>query len=69
MRLRNARYEAMQTQAPQVVRHLTGGNGLGRFPQQGSPVIAEFAVGESPWQKPKHQQGAEQRLHHRLGET
>src|SRR6266404_1889557 len=54
MRLWYARDNAMQTQTTQVVGHLSAGNELGLLSQQGSPVIAKFAVGKTPRQKMKH---------------
>ena len=52
-----------------MISHLPGGNGLRRFPQQGSPVVAQFAVGKTPRQQTKHQQRTEQRQHRRVGEA
>src|SRR5437773_167739 len=61
--------QTVQTEAPQVIRHLSRGDELGCVPDEGSPVIAEFAVGKTPRQQSKHQQGAEQSLHQWIGET
>src|SRR6266849_2768326 len=52
-----------------MIRHLSRGNGLGCFPDEGGPVVAEFAVGKAPWQKTKNQQGTEQTLDEEIGKT
>jgi hypothetical protein len=61
--------QAVEAQTSQVVRHLSPGDVLGRLPQQGGPVVAEFAVGKPPRRQPKHQQHAKQGLHGHVGET
>ena len=39
------------------------------FPQQGSPMVPQIAVGKTPRQQTEHQQRAEQRLHGHVGEA
>src|SRR5215469_4667404 len=46
MPLGDAFDEPMQTQPPQVIGHLSRGQCFRRFPQQGRPVVTQFAVGK-----------------------
>ena len=61
--------QPMQAQTAQVIRHLSGGDGLGCFSQKGSPVVAKFAVGETPRQQTEHEQSSKESLYERIGEA
>lgn len=52
-----------------MLRDLSRGDGLGRFPNQGSPLVAQFAIRKSPWQQTEHQQRTEQRQDQRIGKS
>ena len=54
--------DTVGAQAPQVVGHLPGGDGLGRSAEQGREQGAQVAVGESAGQEPEDQQGVQQGL-------
>src|SRR4051794_22125293 len=61
--------QAVQPQAPQVVRHLTRSDVVRRLPQQGSPTVPQVAVGKTSGQETKHQQRPEQGLYRNIGEV
>ena len=44
--------------APQVISHLARGHVVRAFTQQGSPMVAQVAVGKTPRQETEHQHGA-----------
>ena len=61
--------QAVQAQSPQVISHLARGHVVRAFTQQGSPMVAQVAVGKTPRQETEHQQRAEQCLHGHVGEA
>ena len=52
--------ESVDTQAPQVVSHLPGGDVLEAFAEEGRSEGAQLTVGESVRQQPVDEQGAQQ---------
>src|SRR6516165_6013582 len=61
--------QAVQAQSAQVVCHLTGCHVFGGLSQEGSPMVAQVAIGETPGQEMKHHQRAEEGLNRRIGES
>ena len=61
--------QAVQAKPAQVISHLARGHVVGGFTQQGSPMVAQVAVGKTSRQETKHQERAEQCLHGHVGEA
>ena|SRR6516165_1673301 len=61
--------QGVQAKPAQVVCHLARGHVVGGFPEQGSPMVPQVAVGKTSGQKTKHQKGAEQGLHGFVSES
>ena len=61
--------DTVQAQAAEVVGQAARGHGVGRDAQQARQQDAQIAVGKPRGEQPEDHQGAEQRLHARVGEA